>query len=87
MSVRRFTCLSNALSKKAENFDINCTAGFAIAHFEEPSLEQLRDPSESTTEAFPSWCIGCQWKWGFWGVKLEEAFGPGRSWIFRYKNV
>jgi hypothetical protein len=53
MSVRRFTRLSNALSKKAENFDINCTAGFAITHIEERSLEQLRDPSESTTEAFP----------------------------------
>jgi hypothetical protein len=51
--VRRFTRLSNALSKKAENFDINCTAGFAITHFEEPSLEELRDLLESTTEAFP----------------------------------
>ncbi len=54
MSVRRSTRLSNALSKKAENSDINCTAGFAITHIEEPSLEQLRDLLGSITEAFPS---------------------------------
>ena len=44
MSVRRSTRLSDALSKKA---DINCTSGFAIAHIEEHSLEQLRDLLES----------------------------------------
>ena len=54
MSVRRFTRLSNALSKKAENVDINCAAGFAITHIEGRSLEQLRDLLESMTEAFPS---------------------------------
>ena len=52
MSLRRFTRLSNALSKKAENFDINCTAGFAITHIEGRSSEQLRDLLESMTEAF-----------------------------------
>ncbi len=38
--------------------DIPCTAGFAITHIEDPSLERLRDLLESMTEAFPSECKG-----------------------------
>jgi len=39
---------------RQDDLDITCTAGFAITHIEEPSLDQLRDLLESMTAAFPS---------------------------------
>jgi len=36
------------------DLDIDCTAGFAITHISEPSLEQFCDMLESMTEALPN---------------------------------
>jgi uncharacterized protein (DUF433 family) len=49
-----FTLQASCRWFRQGDLDTNCTAGFAITHIEEHSLEQLMDLLESTTEAFPS---------------------------------
>ena len=49
-----FTLQASCRWFRQGDLDINCTAGFAITHIGEPSLEPFRDLLESMTEAFPS---------------------------------